>query len=255
MSNKRKKLSDAQHTALTTQIDGVCPLDMEPLFYKKGQKSYKNYEIAHIYPLNPTPDEEILLQGEERLGDDVNHEDNLIPLCSLCHGKFDKPRTIDEYRKLVAIKKRAIERSGQRELWKEHHIEEDILKIVDAIYSDADADEDIEEEITFTSMKVDEKLNGSISKPTRRKIKNNVKDYYTFVREKLALLDKAGECTSEIISFQIKAFYLVQKRKGVTQQAAFDNIVNWLNAKTKSETKDAAEIVTSFFIQNCEVFE
>ena len=253
MANKRKKLSDAQHTALTTQVDGVCPLDMEPLFYMKGQKSYKNYEVAHIYPLNPTPDEAILLQGEERLSNDVNHEDNLIPLCSLCHGKFDKPRTIDEYREMVAIKKRAIERSSQRELWKEHHIERDILKIVDAIYSDAD--EDIEAEITYDSMKVDEKLNDSISKPTRRKIKNNVKGYYTFVREKLALLDKAGDCTSEIISSQIKAFYLVQKRQGVSQQVAFDNIVDWLNAKTKSETKDAAEIVTSFFIQNCEVFE
>lgn len=226
---------------------------MEPLFNMKGQKSYKNYEIAHIYPLNPTPEEEILLQYEERLGEDVNHEDNLIPLCSLCHGKFDKPRTVEEYRKLIAIKKRAIERSGQRELWKEHHIEEDILKIVDAIYSDSD--EDVEAEINFTSVKVDEKLNGSISKPTRRKIKNNVKDYYTFIREKLSLLDKAGDCTSEIISSQIKTFYLVQKRKGVSQQAAFDNIVDWLNAKTKSETKDAAEIVTSFFIQNCEVFE
>ena len=253
MSNKRKNLSDAQHTALTTQVDGVCPLDMEPLFYKKGQRSYKNYDIAHIFPLNPTQDEEILLQGEERLGDNANHEDNLIPLCSLCHGKFDKPRTIEEYRNLVAIKKKAIERSGQRELWKEHHIEEDILKIVDAIYSNSD--EDIEAEITFTSMKVDEKLNDSISKPTRQKIKNNVKDYYTFIREKLTLLDKAGDCTSDIISSQIKTFYLVQKRKGVTQQAAFDNIVDWLNAKTMSETKDAAEIVTSFFIQNCEVFE
>lgn len=253
MANKRKKLSDAQHTALTTQVDGVCPLDMEPLFYKKGKRSYKNYEIAHIYPLNPTPDEEILLNGEERLGDDVNHEDNLMPLCSLCHTKFDKPRTIDEYQMLVTIKKRAIERSGQRELWKEHHIEGDILKIVDAIYSEAD--KDMETEITFTSMKVNEKLNGSISKPTRRKIKNNVRDYYTFVGEKLALLDKTGDCTSEIISSQIKAFYLVQKRNGVSQQAAFDNIVNWLNAKTKSETKDAAEIVTSFFIQNCEIFE
>ncbi len=219
----------------------------------KAQKSYKNYEIAHIYPLNPTLEEHILLKKEERLGDDVNHEDNLIPLCKLCHGKFDKPRTVEEYRKLVAIKKRAIERGRQKELWKEYHIEEDILKIVEAIYSEAD--EDVEVEIIFTSMKVNEKLNDSISKPTQRKIKNNVKDYYTFIREKLALLDKAGDCTSEIISSQIKTFYLVQKRKGVTQQVAFDNIVDWLNAKTKSETIDAAEIVVSFFIQNCEVFE
>jgi len=116
-------------------------------------------------------------------------------------------------------------------------------------------DEAIEAEITFTSMKVDEKLNDTISRPTRRKIKNNVTDYYTFIREKLVLLDKAGDCTSEIISNQIKGFYLIQKGDGISQQAAFDNIVKWLNAKTKAESNDAAEIITSFFIQNCEVFE
>jgi len=253
LSNKRKKLSPAQELALISQVDRVCPLDAEPLFYKKNNQTHKNYEIAHIYPLNPTSDEAHLLQNEERLGADVNDEDNLIPLCKICHGQFDKPRTVLEYQELIAIKKKAIERSGQEELWKTHPIKESILKIVDAIY--ADAVEDIEAEITFTSKKVDEKLNDTISRPTQRKIKNNVTDYYTFIREKLTLLDKAGDCTSEIISSQIKGFYLIQKGKGVSQQAAFDNIVKWLNAKTKAESNDAAEIITSFFIQNCEVFE
>ncbi|MEY8144248.1 MULTISPECIES: ABC-three component system protein [Falsihalocynthiibacter] len=41
----------------------------------------------------------------------------------------------------------------------------------------------------------------------------------------------------------------------MTQQVAFDNIVKWLNAKTKAESNDAAEVITSFFVQNCEVFE
>jgi hypothetical protein len=253
LSNDRKKLSPAQELALISQVDRVCPLDAEPLFYKKGTRSFKNYDIAHIYPLNPTPDEERLLQNEERLGTDLNDEDNLIPLCTICHGKFDKPRTVEGYQELFAIKKKAMERSGQEELWKTNPIKESILKIVDAIY--ADADEGIEAEITFTSMKVDEKLDDTISRPTRRKIKNNVTDYYTFIREKLVLLDKAGDCTSEIISNQIKGFYLIQKGDGVSQQAAFDNIVKWLNAKTKAESNDAAEIITSFFIQNCEIFE
>ncbi|WP_026480212.1 ABC-three component system protein [Ahrensia sp. 13_GOM-1096m] len=253
MSNERKKLSPAQELALISQVNRVCPLDAEPLFYKTGTRSFKNYEIAHIYPLNPTSNEESLLEKEERLGLDVNDEDNLIPLCTTCHTKFDKPRTVEGYQELVAIKKKAIERSSQEELWKTNPIKESILEIVSAIY--ADADEGIEAEITFNSMKVDEKLNDTISKPTRRKIKNNVTAYYTFIREKLVLLDKAGDCTSEIISNQIKGFYLIQKGNGVGQQAAFDNIVKWLNAKTKAESNDAAEIITSFFIQNCEVFE
>ena len=29
-------------------------LPIKPLFYKKNGKSYKSYDIAHIYPLKPT---------------------------------------------------------------------------------------------------------------------------------------------------------------------------------------------------------
>src|SRR5690554_5181643 len=101
MSNIRKKYSDAQNVALLSQVSRVCPLCSEPLFYKKAGKSFKSYEIAHIYPLNPTAQEKVLLEHEERLCNDVNDENNVIPLCEICHGKFDKPRTAEEYRKLL----------------------------------------------------------------------------------------------------------------------------------------------------------
>ncbi|MAK92040.1 MAG: HNH endonuclease, partial [Oleibacter sp.] len=65
MNNPRKKYSDAQNVALLSQVSRVCPLCAEPLFYKKSGKSFKNYELAHIYPLNPTKEENQLLQDEE----------------------------------------------------------------------------------------------------------------------------------------------------------------------------------------------
>ena len=58
----------------------------------------------HIYPLNPTIEETQLLKHEARLSTDVNDEDNVIPLCEICHGKFDKPRTVEEYRSLFKLK-------------------------------------------------------------------------------------------------------------------------------------------------------
>ena len=67
-------------------------------------------------------------------------------------------------------------------------------------------------------------------------------------------MDHAKGDLSEIISLQIKSYYLKQINSGFGQQAIFDNIVAWINAKTKPKTNDAAEILTSFFVQNCEVF-
>lgn len=252
MSNLRKKYSDAQSVALLSQVNRICPLCVEPLFYKKGGKSYKNYEIAHIYPLNPTPEEIVLLEREERLSDDVNDENNVIPLCEICHGKFDKPRTVKEYRMLFELKKRLIERSGQEAIWKTYAIEDEINKIIEAIYDDPEFENNLE--IEFVPKRVDEKLDSTISRPTKTKIKSNVREYFVFIKNKFSTLDSAKLDLSEIISLQIKIYYIKQKNMGLTQQEIFENIVAWINAKTKPKTNDAAEILASFFIQNCEIF-
>lgn len=253
MANKRHQYSPAQNVALVAQVSRVCPLCDEPLFYQKKGKSYKNYEIAHIYPLNPSSDEIELLKGEVRLSEDINHEDNVIPLCEVCHGKFDKPRTVEEYRKLVDIKKRLIQRSGQESLWKFYTIEDEISEIIDSLYDEDNFDDSCE--ILYSPKTVDEKLNETITRPTKRKIKNNVRDYYVFIKGKLALFDQNDPDLSEMISQQIKVFYLKQKRFGYDQQVIFENIVAWINSKTKPNSNDAAEILASFFIQNCEIFE
>lgn len=252
MSNPRKKYTEAQNVSLLSQVSRVCPLCAEPLFYKKGRATFKNYEIAHIYPLNPTDLEKVLLENENRLSADVNDEDNVIPLCEICHGKFDKPRTVAEYRHLYGIKKKLIARSGQEAIWKRYTIEDQISEIIEAIYNDPEVDSDAE--IEFIPKEVDEKLNESISRPTKRKIKTNVREYYIFIRKRFSELDNADGDLSEIISLQIKSYYLKQKHMGLEQQAIFENIVAWIHAKTRPKTNDAAEILASFFVQNCEVF-
>ncbi|MFT6909655.1 MAG: hypothetical protein ACJAS1_006378 [Oleiphilaceae bacterium] len=252
MSNPRKKYSEAQNVALLSQVSRVCPLCAELLFYKKGGKTFKNYELAHIYPLNPTQEEELLLKHEERLSVDVNDEDNIIPLCEICHGKFDKPRTVKEYRNLLALKKQLIERSGQESIWKRYTIENEIGQIIEAIYDDPELDN--EADIDFRSKDVDEKLDSTISRPTKIKIKGNVREYFMFIRQKFTELDNVNPDLSEMISLQIKTYYLKQKSMGSCQQVIFENIVSWIHTKTKPKTNDAAEIIASFFIQNCEVF-
>lgn len=252
MSNTREKYSESQNISLVSQVNRVCPLCQEPLFYQKNNKTHKNYELAHIYPLNPTLFEQKLLEKELRLSDNVNDEDNLIPLCKICHGQFDNPRTVEEYRKLFAIKKSLIERSIQENIWQRYVIEEEISKIIEAIYNDHQLEGDAK--VDFNPKEIDDKLDETITRPTKRKIKNNVTDYYILIRDNFAELDRVKGDLSETISLQIKTYYLKQKGMGFEQQKIFDNIVMWIHTKTNPKTYDAAEILTSFFVQNCEVF-
>lgn len=251
--SNRKTYGEAHNVALTSQVDGVCPQCDKPLFYKKKGKSFKGYEIAHIYPLNPTTEEVELLKNEERLSQDVNDENNLIPLCKSCHGKFDKPRTVEEYRQLVGIKKRYIARSRQETLWSSHHIESDIRGVIEALYEENFVGTS-EAEIEYEPTTIDEKVDETITRPTVRKIKNNVSDYFTLIKIHFSEIDKSNPNFSDIVSLQVKAYFLKQQQLGLDKQAIFDNLVSWINVKTKPKSIDAAEILVSFFVQNCEVF-
>lgn len=252
MANARPTFSTSQNTALVVQVGRICPLCATPLFYKKNGKSQKKYELAHIYPLNPKPDELILLKNEERLSTDVNHDHNLIPLCVTCHTKFDKPRTIADYRELVKIKKNLIKKDEQQSLWEQYPIEADIRRVIDALYSD-DPIPDVD--LSLDPKKLDTKLNGAITNVTKRKIKNNVATYYKYVKDKLADVDAGNPGAANLIATEVKLFYFKQKTLCTSQQEIFTNVVEWISIKTNPQTSDAAEIVASFFIQNCEVFE
>jgi len=155
------------------------------------------------------------------------------------------------YRKNLA--QPLIARSRQEALWSQHSIEESISIIIDKLYSESlDA---LNLDIEYDPKSIDEKIDDTITLPTIRKIKNNVSDYYPWLRLQLENLDRGAPGASEIISLQIKGYYLKQKQLNISQQAIFDNIVQWINVKTRPKSIDAAEIFTSFFVQNCEVFE
>jgi hypothetical protein len=253
MTTGRRTVTPAEEVALVSQVENICPVCGEALFYKKNGRAYKSYEIAHVYPLNPTEAEAILLDGQERLSADINHVDNLIPMCLLCHGKFDKPRTLPEYLDLLQKKKDVIARAEQRQLEHDYQLQDDIERVVDAL------DENVpliaETELVFDVKSVDEKFSETMPTQARRKIRLNVTDYFVFVRERFQYLDRENPGMANLISSQVKTFYLVQKRNGRTQQQIFSGIVSWINSKTQPKTIEAAEIVASFFVQNCEVFE
>ena len=253
MPAKRRTYSAADENAFTTEVDGKCPLCGKALFYKKGKSSFKGYEIAHIYPLNAKPEEVQELKDEERLSSDLNAFQNLIALCVECHNKFDKPRTAVEYRRLVAIKRSLIRRAEQQQIQTQYHLQEDIIRVIDGLDSLAVLPPGVA--LSYIPKKVDDKLDSTMPFPTKNKIKHNVSDYYQYVRLRFEEIERDTPTLSELVATQVKAFYTQQKALQLPQNVIFANIVDWFVAKTKPKTIEAAEIVASYFVQSCEIFE
>lgn len=254
MSNdNRVNPTENEKILLFNEVNGICPICVWQLMYEKNWKKGKLFEIAHIYPANPTDEEKEILKNVEKLNDDINHIDNLICLCRDCHKKFDNPRTIEEYDKMVELKKQFIIKNKEVIEWDQNKLEKEINEIINFLSENIDNLEDYNI-IEYDPKTLENKSNSTMSSLIKRKIKYNIDDYYFLVKSKFIDTDKKIPSTTEKISIQIKLYYLKMKDLHSKQDDIFIAIVDWMHIITNKKSKEASEIIVSYFIQNCEIF-
>ncbi|KZL24791.1 hypothetical protein PsWM33_02465 [Pseudovibrio sp. WM33] len=249
----RKSYSDPTAISLLTQVKSRCPLCQKSLFRKTAKQTRKAYELAHIYPLNPTLFERSLLKDAPTLNDDVNHADNLIPLCFDCHDGFDNPRTFSGYMELYHIKKALIKADQSVDTWMDYQLRQEISNIIISLAADVQPDERVD--FNYDAKTIDSKIQSPFPRPLKQKIKGYVVEYYPLIRQLISNIDKENMEFSDVLSMQIKLFYLEQSKTCDDQSEIFDKIAGWIHFKTKASRLEYAEIIAAFFVQNCEIYE
>ena len=248
---KRRQPTDNEKIILYNEVDGACPLCGTKLMYKKENNLYREINLAHIYPYSPTVSEKELLKGVEKLSDDSEDIKNIIWLCLSCHGKFDKPRTIDGYNNLLNIKKRILQEKDIKDTFYDYKIEDDIKQILQKLTnSNATKSTDL----NYDPKIIDKKINNTMVFITKSKIKFHVSEYFHIVRCELQNLDAITPSKATKIATQIKSFYLEASEKSTRQEDVYYGLVEWLHSKTNIN-KEASSVVISYFVQNCEVFD
>ena len=61
LQDNRRLFSDNEKQILFDEVYGRCPICGKCLTHNKNGRIYRTFEVAHIYPANPTPDEEALI--------------------------------------------------------------------------------------------------------------------------------------------------------------------------------------------------
>lgn len=250
MSN-RKSWTDNEKIILYNEVDGLCPLCSDKLVYKKNNQTLKEGEIAHIYPYSPTKKELIILKDVNRLSKTSEDMKNVIYLCKKCHGQFDNPRTLDEYNNLLRIKKNLIQRRETQEEFHSFKIDDEIKKVLNILSNDSFDDSDIE--LRYEPIKIDKKINSTMKALFKRKIKNDVSEFFNIIKQEFKNIDSIKATKAEQIATQVKSFYLETSNKCDNQEEVYNLLVEWLDRRTNI-SKEASAIVISFFVQNCEVF-
>nr|WP_302657923.1 HNH endonuclease [uncultured Dysosmobacter sp.] len=100
----RKSPTAVDQQLYLKEVSFVCPLCGKILRHRKQKKANKLYEIAHIFPNNPTEEQYEQLSGLPRLGDNSESFENKIALCKDCHDQQDYHTTQADYLKLLDIK-------------------------------------------------------------------------------------------------------------------------------------------------------
>lgn len=248
----RRNPSPHENAILLSEVENMCPLCTKPLMYEKNGRQHKLWEGAHIYPLNPTEEEIELLKDEERLHEDVNNIRNFIALCGDCHKKFDNPRTVEEYRWLLSIKKNILSKSETRAKYADYQIESEIKEVIKMLVEEFN--EGALKPLEMNALKLDEKANETLTGITKKRIRNEITDYYYYIQEQFVQLNSQYQRSFNAIASQVSAFYINLSRIEPSQEVIYGQLTEWLSKKTGNSSLGACAIIISFFVQNCEVF-
>ncbi|MEG0693685.1 MAG: HNH endonuclease signature motif containing protein [Oscillospiraceae bacterium] len=252
MADNRKIFSDNEKMLLYSEVNGRCPICGNSLTHKKNDAIVRIFEVAHIYPANPLPQEIVLLKDEQRLSSDINDLKNVIAVCRICHKKFDTPRTIDEYRSWFRLKTKLTQDAEIKNTYSLFNVESEI-KVVLQQLNDLNIEGSLVQ-LSYESLKIEQKANDTLPYAIKRTIKNDVVDYFDFIHRFFIEMDNATPYKFDTLASQIKSFYCKCMQINSNQEYVFSALVEWLNEKTNSYSKRACEIVIAYFIQDCEVF-
>ncbi len=255
MANKRDNYTPTEHNILYAETGGCCPLCTQPIIFQKNgsKKPSKCYEIAHIYPLNPTQAQTSALLGYPAPSE-INALENLIALCPTCHTKYDKDFKLEELIKLRKIKDRYLRDTQAKLTASQHIIQEEVFEILDVITS-YEFDETALTTVKFDISTVDKKLKTGMSPLQKNEIKVNAISFYVRIRDHICALEREDQASIRILLNQINSYYLaMNKQNPDNKDLVFNYVAQWISEKSQKPILPA-KVLASFFVQNCEVFD
>lgn len=218
---------------LLIEANNVCHYDGcgKTLYIKEDEKSSDVYEVVII--------------------DDNKNvtSSNLIALCQSCASKYNINKTNEKIRRLKEIKDNLVQKEIMRTTASEVSVDRGIRAVINKI---ADLSLDKEIQLNFNPVTVKEKIPNNV--PLYEKVKSYVSLYYDTVKQIFKEADQEKIIKYNSFSASVKYTYEKLKEEGVSQSKIFSSLVEWLTDAT-NEDIEYCEIIVSYYIQNCEVFD
>lgn len=249
---KRQSISDSDDRLHLLEVNGLCPLCGDKLV-NIGNKRTKVYEIAHIYPNSPTSDDLMILNGVTILGENSESFQNKIALCFNCHKNYDFHKSLDEYNELLNKKRELYNALATKNDLTNIDISQNLESLLEKLTT-IDISKISKEELQLNPLKIKQKFLSSES-ILKIKVTAYVTEYYFFIKDFFKNLEETKQLNFSKLATTIKLAYQTATESLDSKDKIFYSLVDWLLSKTNTSDKGCAEIIISYFIQNCEVFD
>lgn len=238
ISNKLRNLvidvdyTSSHKTACVSEVSGKCPFCSHELVSEVGDEVVESFKIIK-FPAS-------------------GHIDRFeyLAVCNNCYEKYKGITDKEVLRSLQNEKKVILARKSFEKSVDALEMEKEIVQVLDALTTTKLADMP---KFQYTPVEVQEKIPDD--NMLCSKVLTNVVQYFPFVEEKLRELNNERKLTYEKISGDVKRAYLEFATNEDRKEVIFNQLCEWLAEKAKTDKKSACEVIISYYVQNCEVFE
>lgn len=176
--------------------------------------------------------------------------DNLLAMCPSCCTKLRQSISKEEIARLKQIKSKLMKGVTESAILSSEAVERGVERVLEKIR--ITPDEDLVP-LNYQPVAVRQKIKTAYN-PLYIRVKAYVTAYYNMVDQWLKQIDQEGKQRFRPFCNSVKINYLKLLNDDLTQPAIFDKLVDWIQNNT-NEDRMACEIVISYFVQKCEVFD
>jgi len=177
--------------------------------------------------------------------------DNLLAMCPICNGTYTLDNNKKISKELIGVKKILIAHKQSMRLLDGYPIEKEIIGVMKKV---ANLQEKDLLDPSLDPQDISKKLPPNKNLALYRTVKNYVDTYYVNLKEIITNADKRGEIDYEAVQDQMKAIYKRLKKANKTNIEIFNEISEKVH-KVSLQEDIYCQIVVSYFIAKCEVFE
>lgn len=177
--------------------------------------------------------------------------ENLIALCPFCQSAFSFETNRRICKEVQGIKKILIAHKQSMKLLDDLKLEKEIIGVVSKIRNLKEKDL---LDPALDPKDIREKLNPDENLALYRTVKGYVDTYYVTIKEIMINADKRGEIDYDEVQDQMKAIYKRLKKANKTKIEIFNEISEKVH-KVCLQEDIYCQIVVSYFIAKCEVFD